>query len=1000
MAAVRTEPPEPASLAEQFLESLATKPGLCVHVGVREGELALRLSGDGKNLVHGLATSAAAVEQARQKIELAKLSGVVSVEQGSLSRLPYADNLVDLLVTDALAEQLAQGLDVQEVLRVLQPGGVAWLGSASAEMLSEAKLREALSQAGMDARNIEIVRRDGLWAKITKPRPADMDEWTHPRRDASANAVSRDEQVGLPTGVRWVAGPNWPTGHRKSSVPGVVTTAETLVYVFEDEVETPRGPQPQNSLMARDPYNGLLLWKRKTTKAPSPLICVENRVYTVIEEGGPLVALDAKTGELLQAYQETVATPKALYVDGLLVVQIGEGVGCLDAQTGELKWRLEEKTKHFLASQNRVFVHTDDSRRGGPSQFVALDLKSGGEQWRQSTAEWTKGSWDLILYSDDVLVAATSKANHGVSAEDGRLLWSYEYPLIGHGGSYSKVLSLEGLVWVHAAKFEDQDNYAWEGLDPQTGKVVKRVVQPSDHKYKHRCSYDVATERFFVCGSLDFADLETGEYEHFDAARNSCRAAGVIPANGLLYTFPHACGCYAMMRGFLGLAADKPPKSADVLFEGHRLVKGPAYGEPLGPEETRDSQWPTYRHDARRTGSSGDAGPEQLQELWSATIAGDEPEAWSAQWNEKDGGRLSSPVIADSLALVAATDEQRLVALDAASGEQRWSFTAGGRIDCPPTIYRGLCLLGSRDGWVYCLRTRDGELAWKFQAAPYDRRIVAYGQLESPWPVVGGVLVYDELAYFGLGRHAASDGGIYVGAIEPQTGRLVWAGQPEYSGVPDVLNGHDGTVQMASWEFDAKSGKHAAADKPRLQGGRLGLLNDAWYERPIAMRKNLQLWTADNGAEGQIVAFRGKSHGAFRACGKVDGNIGVMSGDAELSAKSESGREWSLTMPLGVRVHGMVLAPERLYIAGLLAEEDVRDKKSRGKKDRDKKDREKDTQDNEERAPLVRCYALEDGKLQSEAAIESSPVHDGVAVADGRVYIATQSGKLICLGEK
>ena len=45
--------------------------------------------------------------------------------------------------------------------------------------------------------------------------------------------------------------------------------------------------------------------------------------------------------------------------------------------------------------------------------------------------------------------------------------------------------------------------------------------------------------------------------------------------------------------------------------------------------------------------------------------------------------------------------------------------TAGGRIDTPPTIADGLCLFGSHDGWVYCLRAADGRLAWRFRAAPF-----------------------------------------------------------------------------------------------------------------------------------------------------------------------------------------------------------------------------------------------------------------------------------------
>ena len=97
----------------------------------------------------------------------------------------------------------------------------------------------------------------------------------------------------------------------------------------------------------------------------------------------------------------------------------------------------------------------------------------------------------------------------------------------------------------------------------------------------------------------------------------------------------------------------------------------------------------------------------------------------------------------------------------------RWTFTANGRVDTAPTIHRGLCLFGSKSGWVYCLRADDGGLVWRLRAAPPEERIVAYGQIESPWPVPGSVLVVEDAAYFAAGRQPLADGGILVFAVEP-----------------------------------------------------------------------------------------------------------------------------------------------------------------------------------------------------------------------------------------
>ncbi|MEK6236877.1 MAG: PQQ-binding-like beta-propeller repeat protein, partial [Planctomycetales bacterium] len=520
--------------------------------------------------------------------------------------------------------------------------------------------------------------------------------------------------------------------------------------------------------------------------------------------------------------------------------------------------------------------------------------------------------------------------------------------------------------------------YAWEGLDPQTGKVTKRLLQPKEFRYKHRCSADVAAGNVIMCGSMAFADLTTGDYRRFGAARTSCRSAGLVPANGLTYTFPHACGCYDMLRGFLALETD-PKAGSPAPSAENRLVKGPAYGAAASGKASA-SDWPTYRRDVARSGATSATGPDELTKLWEHQVGGRIPESVALEWDQKDGGRLTSPVAAGGLALVADSDFHQLTALDAVSGRLRWTFTAGGRIDCPPTVHDGLCLIGSRDGWVYCLTADEGELVWRFRAAPVNRRIVAYGQLESARPVTGGVLVYEDLAYFVVGRHGASDGGLLVQAVEPKTGKLVWAANAEgHNGVPDVLTAGGGTIQMASWEVDAATGKPRSAGQGRLRGGRLGLLNDAWYKRPIATRRNLSQWAAGDRPTGQMLVFNQTATCGYRACGKVNTGDGEMSGDALLFAKPVSGKEWSVKMPNTARLQGMVLTGERLYAAGLFH------------KDEDEKDKP---------ASRVRIYNLSDGELSAEYAVDERLVHDCLAIADGRLYVSTQAGKLICLGSE
>ena len=75
-------------------------------------------------------------------------------------------------------------------------------------------------------------------------------------------------------------------------------------------------------------------------------------------------------------------------------------------------------------------------------------------------------------------------------------------------------------------------------------------------------------------------------------------------------------------------------------------------------------------------------------------------------------------MIAAGKVFVADVDAHAVCALDAADGHSLWSYTAGARVDSPPTYYQGLLLFGSRDGWAYCLRAADGALVWRFNGLP------------------------------------------------------------------------------------------------------------------------------------------------------------------------------------------------------------------------------------------------------------------------------------------
>jgi outer membrane protein assembly factor BamB len=977
------------------VEALESPTGFAVHVNFSDPGRLMELSENGRYLVHGISADAEAVAAARKMIREAELEGVVSVERGDLDRLPYTENLVNLLVIDDFSK--LSRLSLEEVLRVVAPQGTAWLAVGTDEA---ARQKVTAELARQNLGQIEWIERDGVWGKIVKPRPEEMDVWTHRRYEASGTAVSQENELDVPNGVRWVAGPNWATHLRYSAVQGVRATEKQLVYFFDEEVpqdkelspiseeleKTPTGKYRQFSVNARDAYNGLLLWKRWIEGTPrnSQLVARDDRIYTLLEERGSLVGLDPRTGETVKTYKEIRRPREIAYEeDRLLAVTRSDGIVCVDPQSGELLWQYEEGGSDLVAGDGRVFF--TDSKRNDDGEretfLISLDLKTGEKQWEAGTRKWAgSSSLPLIFYQEGVLVFG-GRATHAASAEDGSHLWTYKYERIGHGGSYSKVLHFDGMVWVHPAESDGKEQYAWEGLDPRTGEVKQRFLQPKDFRMTHRCFEDRASARQILCGTMDFVDIETGEYQHFAAARHSCRDGGVLPGNGQLYTFPHSCQCYPMLRGFMGTAT-KPERVRD--SSPPKLVRGSAFRRTrLARRDQQAEQWTTLRGNAQRSGSINVEGPEQLQPVWEQTVATTVSGPTTGEWPYKMAGTLSAPVVADGTLYVAAIDAHRLEARDAATGETKWTFTADGRIDAPPTLYRGLCLFGARDGRVYCLRAEDGELVWKLHAAPHEERILAYGQLESAWPVVGGVLVHGEAAYFCLGRHSHSDGGIHVYAADPLTGKVLWHAQPEgFTGLSDMLIARGDSIHMITWEFDARTGKNGSSqsESEYLRAGRLGLLDDSWYSRPVALRKQRQQWSIA-GEAGQNLVFDQERLFGFRAgedqTREFSRGIGPIEGDASVFGKRISDRRgsdaWTLNFPQGSQVRAIGVAGERLYFAGRLGGLD-------------------------DESHAVQVVSTVDGKLIDSRALDVEAVHDGLAISAGRVYLSLQDGRVISLG--
>jgi len=1057
-----------ASADEQagaILRATGVRGGLIVHVGCGDGKLTAALrAGDGC-LVHGLDTDAKTVAAARAHIQSRGLYGPVSVDTFDGRNLPYADNLVRLVVADDLGQ-----VPMAEVLRVLAPSGVAQVGGKT----------------------------------TVKPRPTNIDEWTHFLHDATNNAVAHDTVVGPPRRMQWVANPPYARSHEiDSSMSALVSTGERIFYIYDEGLIgiTDQRLPAQWSLIARDAFSGVLLWKqpmplwgwrewKKSTlegkdwtklsgqrgRFPSSLarrlVAVGDRVYVTLAYAAPLSILDAATGKVIRTCKGTEGTDEILCSDGVVVVCIRNIQGSqtqrrtgkapparlmgLDAATGKVLWtETSDKVQGgTMAAAGGSLVYVNSKN------LICRNIKTGRGRWHTSR----KGGGTLVARADVVLMRS-GNTFEAFAMKDGKRLWKKS--LTGASGAIrADLLVADGLLWQgvttpglikDASKYWDQPfkkprhpqtGVTMVGVDPRTGEQRKTIeitnlITPGHH---FRCYRSKATDRFILWPkrAIEFIDLKGDAHMRNDWVRGICRY-GVMPCNGLLYVPPNQCFCYTGVDvpGFKSLApAPSTPAEED---NAPRLEKGAAYGAIRNPQSSiLDSDgWTTFRGDARRSGAAATKVPTKVVHIWQTEL----------------GGKITQPVVAGGRLYVASVDTHTVHALDAGSGRKVWSYTAGGRVDSPPTIHGGLALFGSADGWVYCVRADDGTLAWRYRAAPQRRRIVAFGQVESAWPVHGSVLVKGGIAYASAGRSSYLDGGIRVVALDPATGKLLHqtcidGPHPDMSkdiGKPFSAEGTfsdvlvtDGTyLYMQQVMMDAalqpiappamtnmgdkKFGRHVFSTA--------GFLNDAWWNRTFWMHterypgfylaqqspKTGQLLVHDDQTTYGVKCYTTRNVHSAMFFPATDGYLLVADdNDTEPILVGDPGnpkaikwlptqhsrRELQLTHKAVDFDKGVGLArstppkwsawiPVRARAMVIAGETLV----IAGPPDvLDAKD---PLAAFEGRAGgVLWTISAKDGKKIAECKLASPPVFDGMIAAGGKLYLATRDGKIACMGGK
>ncbi|MCE5277034.1 MAG: PQQ-binding-like beta-propeller repeat protein [Planctomycetaceae bacterium] len=423
------------------------------------------------------------------------------------------------------------------------------------------------------------------------------------------------------------------------------------------------------------------------------------------------------------------------------------------------------------------------------------------------------------------------------------------------------------------------------------------------------------------------------------------------------------------------------------------------------------ADWPTFRRDAARSGVTDEdfaAAPTVSMWEYRAPFApqpafgpgltyGTNGFGGRIERRRIDFDRCDSAVAAGGRVFFGSVGDGVVRCLDAASGKTLWTFPTGGPVRLAPGVADGKVYFGGDDGWVHCLNAADGSKVWSLRAAPSDLRIPGDGNLISLWPVRTGVLVQDGVAYFAAGIFPNS--GIFLYAVDAKSGRVIWKNdregeKPMAQIVPLGYLLADARLlvmprgRLAPALFDRRSGDLLCRTHIHAGGGSFntlfgGLLYAGWESTNTfaidgALPEAISSWSNPKvkglPTGGQIVV----REGIIYSCGvsvkqgqelmdKVQAwRVPAPRGQDEAAARRGGAAPSEPTVAWEYAINGpqsVILAGKTLIVGALNA--------------------------------VVGLNAA-DGKELWKVAVEGSAL--SLAVADGKLLVSTDSGRIYCFG--
>ncbi len=198
------------ALARTVLQSAPVKKGLCLVLGVDDGQFLESIADQSDLRVIGIHQDANRVEAVRRSLDQRrKYGGRIRVQRADPYRLPYTDYLFNLVVVHPAGGYQERRDLVEPVFRLLRP-----IDGTAMVYLRDDKSAEGLladwRQAGEITTRSGVLTGDadgGSWLRIERDRSRGMADWTHMYAEPGNSTYGGDQHVGGDMELLWFGRP-------------------------------------------------------------------------------------------------------------------------------------------------------------------------------------------------------------------------------------------------------------------------------------------------------------------------------------------------------------------------------------------------------------------------------------------------------------------------------------------------------------------------------------------------------------------------------------------------------------------------------------------------------------------------------------------------------------------------------------------------------------------------------------------------------------------------